>query len=362
MEALPRSLGVERRHARRVLTIMLFLSMLLVVPLCAAPELSGELVFTIPWGDKWGTLKFISEAELSEAMYTGPSAMAVTPTGQVYIYDEWTRRLQRFNAQGALMGGAQFDRKVPGITFIALGRQRPDGSQPIVLVSDNNRYIGRLSQLPEKPGPASPSQLLKGSIAPGTMIYRVGVLNFASLFVEEGGMSEALSYIRQFDGDSYRQRYEAVDLVPWGPWYYALASDRTATKLYQPAEGQLTVLQIDGGEGGVTKEITIAAPPLEDKRLRWHLIGAGGGRGAEQVFFLAKHWPVWADDEIYAVFGDSILGYAKVAVPGVEEKDRYLELWTHFACVADNGNLYLGIPSKKGFAVVRYKAPTIPLN
>ena len=166
-----------------------------------------------------------------------------------------------------------------------------------------------------------------------------------------------MPYVQCYNGDRYRRRFNATDLVPLTPRYYALALDRNGTGLYTNADGQLVVQEIDGYEARVSKEIPIDPPAQVGKGSRWTLMGAGA-RGLETVFFLATHSYPAPDEQIYLVSErGNMLGTAKAALPGGKDPGRYLKHWNRLTAVNYHGDLYVAIPDDTGLVVVRYKLP-----
>lgn len=325
------------------------------------PAMKAELLFTIPWGDKWGQLKFVPEEELKEATYAGPSSLLVTPPGDLYIYDPGSRRLQRFGPDGIYQAGIQFE---PGfrreLTILALGSLRADRTRPLI-VADESGFVAQLEPPASSAEPARPKELLKGVIGQTTTVSRIGTINPAGLLVEERGLLDPMAYLRFYEGTSYRRRFEAVDLVQSDPWYYALAVDRALGGLYlrnsdKPGTQVVTVQRIDGYEQKVAEEIPLTLPIIEDGNRRWHLLGAGQRSGGA-VFFLSARRPVFEGDEIYAVSTDRILGVAKISLPDATEQDRYIRRWNYLVGVSYTGALYVGIPTKTGYVVMRYTLP-----
>lgn len=92
--------------------------------LAAEPtELKGELLFTIPWGNDWGQIRYVAQEELSESTYDGPEAMVVMPGGYIYIYDG-PQRLHKFSSDGKFQTGVQFSRDTE-IKGLAIVRYKP---------------------------------------------------------------------------------------------------------------------------------------------------------------------------------------------------------------------------------------------
>ncbi|MDO8683293.1 MAG: hypothetical protein Q7N50_07430 [Armatimonadota bacterium] len=317
------------------------------------PELAGEVMFTIPWGEDWGKLKFISEKDLSEATYSGPEAMFVA--GDIYLYDPIPRRLSKFGADGKFLTGAQLTGGGLPIRWMGEGPSSK-GAIPI-LTFDGFDYMGKLDELPATPGPLSLTQIKSAAFAVRTRVHRVGAIKH-SIFVEQSGSSDIMPYICQYGEDRLYRRFEAVDLTPLYPWYYALALDYGCAKLFSPVPNQVVLQQIDASEGTVVKESILTLPEVMDKADRWHLVGATRTDGGT-VFLFTRRWPVWADDLIYVISEKGIvIGTAKVAVPGGIERGQYLKSWNHHVSVMMNG-LYIGVPENKGFTIVRYKIPTV---
>ncbi len=323
------------------------------------PEMRSTVLFTIPWGDSWGNIKYAPVEQLSEADYRGPSAMLVDTRGGVYIFDAWQRRLQRFGPKGQWVAGAQLQANIGEIECMVLGSATA-GDDATVVVADNAGYIASIDKMGKTADAARTTQMLKGVIARGTTVHRIGASSPGGIFVEESGIGDRLPYVRYFDlGGVYDHRIEVVDLVYSSPYYYGLALDRTASALYtNPESGSLILLEIDAGAGGgvVRKEIPINIPQIKDNGSRWHLIGAGRLYGS--VFYLSKSYPMSAGAEVYAVTekGD-VVGVAKVGIAGQVDSDSYLKHWRHLTSVAWNGDMYLGIPSKQGFVIVKYDSP-----
>lgn len=322
-------------------------------------EMRSTVLFTIPWGDSWGNIKYVPVEQLSEADYRGPSAMLADTRGGIYILDAWQRRLQRFGPKGQWEACAQLPANIGEIECMVLG-STTDGDDATVVVADDAGYIASIDKMGKTADAARTTQMLKGVIASGTTVHRIGANSPGGIFVEESGIGDRLPYVRYFDlGGVYDHRIEVVDLVYSSPYYYGLALDRTASALYaNPESGSLMLREIDAGAGGgvVRTEIPINIPQIKDKGSRWHLIGSGRLYGS--VFYLSKSYPISAGAEVYAVTekGD-VVGVAKVGIPGQTDSDSYLKHWRHLTSVAWNGDMYLGIPSKQGFVIVKYDSP-----
>lgn len=322
------------------------------------PQLKGEVVFTIPWGNEWGKLKFVGEGELSEATYEGPEAMLVSPARDIYVYDGIPRRLHKFAADGKFITGGEIGKGV-GVEGLTYGPVRTAGAGRPIIVFDQFGYIGILDKLMDKPGPVKSTELARGAIAEGTNVIRV-LVGAGGVYVEERGLRDKMPYVRLYDGASYDQRFEVVDLTFAEMYYYGLELDRGIDKLYSPAANQVVVHRIDPAETTVMKKITLTLPELSDKRARWCLLGAAEGPdpNGPALFYFNNHGKPWADDLIHVVSEDGkVIGTAKVAIPDGEDRGRYLKRWNHFLSVHWSGTLYMGIPDKNGFVVVRYKLP-----
>jgi len=323
----------------------------------APVALTGEIAFTIPWGEGWGRLTFIPEAELGEGMYYGPSAMVVAPDGSLYVYDPAMRRIQSFDPGGKFITGAELGPGIGSVVSLTFGPDK-SGSLPALIVADDSGYIAKLDKFGPDPGRASCTQLLKGIICDGWILSGVGAATPGATFVQGRGTFE-VPYILCYDADRYRRRFNATDLVPLTPRYYALALDRNGTGVYTSADGQFVIQEIDGYEMQVSREIPINPPAPIVKGRRWTLIGASA-RGLETVFFLATHSNPAPDEQIYLVSETgNVLGMAKAAIPGGKNPGQYLRHWMRLTSVNYHGDLYVAIPDDKGLVVVRYKPPAL---
>ena len=317
--------------------------------------LTGETIFSIPWGEGWGQLTFVPEAQLSEGMYYGPSAMTVGPDGHIYVYDPARRRLHSFMPSGRFDTGAEFGPGIGNVVTIVFGVSGP-GVRPPIFVADDAGYIAKLNAFRVEAGSTGYARVLEHGLNTGASLCRLGMVTPGKAFLAVSGVSET-PYIQCFEADRYLRRFNATDLVALAPRYYGLALDRHGKDLYVNAEGQYVVQEIDGFEAQVSREVPLTLPQIPEKRSRWHLFGAGA-QGVDAVFFFAPHWPLRANDPIYAVSEKgNIMGAAKAALPDGEEPGRYLRNWNHHAVVDFFGNLYLAVPTDNGLAIVRYQLP-----
>lgn len=318
------------------------------------PQLKGEVVFTVPWGDVWGKLRL--EKDMSEGWDEGPEAMLVSSTRELYIYNGSTRRLHKFALDGKFITGGEIGRDV-GVDNLTVGSVK-SGARPIV-VFDQFGYIGTLDKLADKPGPVIVTQRAKGAVLERTHVSRV-LVGRGKVYVEERGIQDEMSYVRCYEGSYYHRRFEIVDLTFAEIWYYGLELDRGCDKLYSPAVNQVVIQRIDPAEATVLKEITLTLPDLNDKLERWHLLGAAEGQASRPaVFYFNKHEKPWANDLIHIISEDGqVIGTAKVAIPGSTDTTKpFGRGLNHLLTVSWDGILYLGIPDTNGLVIVRYKLP-----
>lgn len=319
----------------------------------AAVEMNGEVLYTIPWGDDWGQLKLVSAEELSEATYSGPSAMLATAGGDVYIYDTETRRLQRFSKDGKFSAGAQFPQWFSEPEQMVLCRPTPQGTQPLILVCYDQVF--QLEKLDAQPGAASLTEPLKGALAARTRVLRVGAASW-TLYVEECGRDDRIPYVRRYEGARYVRRFEITELVSYASWYYGLAVDCDTGVLQSPA-GELSLKEIAASEGTIDRTIMLRLPDIEDKRLRWHLIAAGS-LAEQKLFFFVKRLSVRSDEEVLVVTeSGETHATARLTLPNGLNQDSQFRQWNRLVSVTEMGDLYFGLPTDTGFAVVRYRLP-----